>query len=82
MEDSIKVTFLLFLFLDHKNAVQTSKLRPQMVTAQKTSLYKGSKAVQSAMANVYFLAKSDCPSSMFERLNSFMLYQVHNSLWI
>ncbi|XP_053388248.1 zinc finger protein 862-like [Mercenaria mercenaria] len=46
-----------------------------METARVASVSKSGTAVRTAMANVYFLAKQDLPSSMLATVNRHMLYQ-------
>lgn len=71
------MSFLFFMFLDHKKAADDVSLRKQMTFAKHKSVSKSESAVKTAMANVYFLAKEDLPNNMVQQMNSFLLYQVH-----
>ena len=66
-----------FIFVDHQNAVDAEKLRGHMETARVASVSKSETAVRTAMANVYFLAKQNLPSSLLASVNSHMLLQVY-----
>ena len=48
-----------------------------MEKARVTSVSKNETAIRSAMANVYFLAKEDLPTSLLGTLNAHMLHQVN-----
>lgn len=55
--------------------MDAGKLRAHMETARVASVSKSESAIRTAMANVYFLAKQDLPTSLFASVNSHMLNQ-------